>query len=141
MNITLQGTQLNLTSKLRELVDRKINDCLRAFGDMNLDAVQIAIELENTSHRYVKENNNEQPYRAEATVYLPGNTLRVEESADSIEKAIIKLKHTLTRDIRKWRERTVDKRRKGAREVKAANTEPLPVSNPEKTEKLFRFLT
>ena len=134
MNITLQGTQLDLTTKLRELVNRKLNDCLRAFGDMNLDAVQIAVELENTSHRYLKENDNEQPFRAEATVTLPGHTIRAEENAESIEQAIIKLKHTLTRDIRKWRERTIDKRRKGARQLKNAGVEPEPVSDPEKTE-------
>ncbi len=134
MNITLKGTQLVLTSKLRELVNRKLNDAMRAFGDMNLDAVQIAVELENTSHRYLKENDNEQPFRAEANVSVPGHTLRVEETASSIEQAIIKLKHTLTRDIRKWRERTIDNRRKGARQFKVENTTPKPTPDPERTE-------
>ncbi len=134
MNITLKGTQLVLTSKLRDLVNRKLDDSLRAFGDMNLDAVKIAVELENTSHRYLKENDNEQPFRAEANVSFPGHSLRVEETASSIEQAIIKLKHTLTRDIRKWRERTIDNRRKGARQFKVETTSPEPPPDPEKTE-------
>ncbi len=116
--MTIQGTNIDLTTELRELVQQKIGDSLRVLGSLDLESISIAIELENTSRRYVHEKDNQQLYRAEATVGLPGHTLRVEESAMDIDQAVVKLKHTLTRDLKKWKNRLIERRRKSARKVK-----------------------
>ena len=135
MNMTLKGTNLTVTDPLRTFVDKKVRACLRALGDMNLDPVQIQIELEKTNHRHVKEREDEGAFRAEATVKLPGQTIRVEESAMEIEQAVVKMKHTLTRELRHWRERIIEKKRSGARKAKSqlVATEPLE-GMPQKTD-------
>ena len=119
MNITLQATNLTLSDNLKDLVNRKIGDAARAFGDMNMDPVQIAVELEKTTNRHPQERTNEQLFRVEANVSVPGQLIRVEESAMELEQAIVKMKHTLTREIRHWRERKIEERRKGARKAKS----------------------
>lgn len=134
MNTTIQGTNVRLTNKLRDFVDEKLEDCFRAFGDMNLEAVHVAIELERTTRRHPNEREDEQLYRAEANVSLPGRLIRAEESASDIYQAIVKLKHTLTREIRKWRERVSDGTRDGARRVKEAVSGAAPSSDLDKEE-------
>ncbi|MEZ4701568.1 MAG: HPF/RaiA family ribosome-associated protein [Rhodothermales bacterium] len=118
MNVTLQGTHLELTEELRALVMEKVVDCFHVLGDMNLDAVFLDIELERTTRRHPLERDTEQQYRAEALVNLPGHTIRTEGSAPDVEQAIVQLKHSLSRELREWRERVIDRARKGGRDAK-----------------------
>ncbi|GIV62038.1 MAG: hypothetical protein KatS3mg044_0904 [Rhodothermaceae bacterium] len=116
MNITIQGTNLELTPELRAFVEEKLQDTLPAFGKMNLDPVRFAIELERTSNHHRKD---EMLYRAEANVSVPGRLIRVEETSPDLQQAIVKMKETLFREVRTWREKQIDRKRQGAREAKA----------------------
>ena len=118
MNITLQGTNLDLNDELRDLVNDKLEDCFRPLKDVDQDPIQVDIELEKTTRRYHQEKEDEQLYRAEANVSIPGRLIRVEESAPEVERAIVEMKHTLTREIRQWREKLTDERRAGSRRAK-----------------------
>lgn len=119
MNIMLQGTNLDISDELRTFTIKKIGDSLLAVGNLNLDPVRIDIELEKTTRSWLQERKDEQLYRAEANVSLPGQKIRVESSAMEIEQAIIQLKHMLTRKFRKHRERRIGRVRKGARKAKS----------------------
>ena len=134
MNIKIQGINLNLTPGLRDFVQQKMSDSLRALGSVNKESIKMVIELEHTTNRYLNAKDREQKYRAEATLWLPGHTLRVEESAMDIEQAVVQLKHTLTRDIRKWREQLIENRRLGARQMKHLSLEDDQLPAPEKTD-------
>ena len=116
MNITFKGTNLELHDDIRTYVEEKLHDCFQAFGDLNREAVRVAIELERTTRHHRK---SEEIYRVEANVSVPGRLIRVEETGDDFYRAVVEMKETLTREIRHWRERTIDKRRKGARAAKA----------------------
>ena len=116
MNITLQGTNLDLNDTLRGYVDEKMNDAFRAFGDMDLEPVEVAIELEKTTRHH---RSGERLYRAEANVSVPGRMLRAEATADDMYQAITQLKHTLMHEIRSWREKLIDEARQGARQATA----------------------
>ena len=129
MNIILQGTNLDITDELRAYTIEKIGDSLLAVGNLNLDPVHIDIELEKTTRSRLQERKDEQLYRAEANVSLPGQMIRVESSAMEIEQAIIQLKHMLTRKFRKHRERKIGRVRKGAR--KAKSMAPLDQMPPD----------
>jgi putative sigma-54 modulation protein len=114
MNITVQGTNMNVSPGLREFVERKLRDCFRPFGEAKLEAVLVDVELEKA----VSYSRSDDMYRVEANVSVPGKLIRVEESADDIRTAVVKMKETLTRDIRKWRTRKIERVRKGARQAK-----------------------
>lgn len=117
MNVTLQGTNVELTDDIRSLVDRKLEESLRVLGDMNRDAVFVDVELEETT-RKDQDRNNQKLFRAEVNVKVPGRLIRVEESAADLEQAVVSMKHTLTRELREWHDRMVDESRKGARQAK-----------------------
>jgi ribosomal subunit interface protein len=116
MNVTLKGTRITLTDGLRRLVDDKLADAFRAFGDAALDPVTVEVEVEHTARRY-RDRDVALPYRAEATVYVPGATLRAEGSADTLDGAVVEMKHALTRQIREWRAQRRDAFLQGAREA------------------------
>ncbi|HLT46810.1 MAG TPA: ribosome-associated translation inhibitor RaiA [Rubricoccaceae bacterium] len=114
MIVSLKGTRLTLTSGIRRLVEDKLADAFRAFGDTDLAPVTVEVEVEHTTRRY-RDLASARPYRAEATVHVPGATLRAEGSADDLEQAIVEMKHTLTRQIREWRAQRREASRQGAR--------------------------
>lgn len=130
MNIQLQGTDVDLTDELREFVERKLDDAIRAFGDMNLEPVTIDVELKRTTHHH---EASETLYRAAANVHLPQRFLRAEAEAGDIQNAVVDMKHKLTRKIRSWRERLIDERRSSARQAK----EMIAQENPEVEEPLL----
>ena len=129
MHIMLQGTNLELTHELRKFVYKKLREAQRALGDVDPNAVRIEIELERTTRRHPKERHDKQLYRAEANVRVPGRFIRAEESSMHLEAAIVKMKNTLTRNIRHWREKVIDSKRQGGRKAKTLTLlEDLPVS-------------
>ena len=128
IHLKLQGTNLELTHELRKFIYKKVSDCMKALGDVNPEAVQIDIEVERTTRRHPLERRNGQLYRAEANVKVPGRFIRVEESSMHLEAAIVKMKNTLTRSIRHWREQWIDRKRNGARKAKEVSIfEPEPI--------------
>lgn len=118
MNINIQGTGLDVSPEMRAYVEQKLDDSFRAFGDMDLEPVMVDVELERTTRRHPKERDNEQLYRAEATISIPGRTIRTEGTAPTLNQAVVRLKHTLTREIRRWREKLIAERRQGGRKLK-----------------------
>ncbi len=128
MNITLKGTHLTLTDDLRALVEEKIEDSLRALGNINDETVRVKVELEVTSIRHTQQKDNDKRCRAEANVSVAGRLIRAEESAMELEHAIVNMKHTLTRELRKWREKLIASHRDGARNAKAMLTDIAPLS-------------
>ena len=126
MNITLQATNLDLNDEIRSMVEKKLNTSFRAFGDMNLDPVQIDVQLERTTRRHPQERESEQLYRAEANVSVPGRLIRAEGTASALEQAIVSMKRKLTRENRVWRTKRIDGTRAGARSAKETIRAGLP---------------
>lgn len=118
MDVRLQGTNLELTNELRTFVEEKMDDAYRMLGAADRDPVHVDIELEKTMRRHPHELEDQRRYRAEANVTVPGRLIRAEGSADDLHQAIVEMKHRLMREIREWRERVIDERRKGARQAK-----------------------
>jgi len=118
MDIQLQTTNLDLTDALRTAIYNKLDDALRALGSVSREAVRVHVEVEKTTRRHPQEREDERLYRAEANVTVPGRLIRAEGSGDDVERAIVEMKHHLTREIRSWREHLIETRRRGGREAK-----------------------
>lgn len=129
MRMNVQGTNLELTDELRAFLDEKLQDCYRALGNVSPESVGVDVELERTTRRYTRDRPHEQRYRAEANVSVPGRLIRAEASAHDPYQAIVKLKKTLTRKLRTWRERIIDDARKGARAATARASEAEPAED------------
>ena len=116
MNIRIKGTHFEVTDEFRNFIVEKLEDAFRGLGDTRLEPVSVEIELDHTPSRRRKGNL----FRVEANVRLPRTTtIRVEEVADSMQKAVVNLKHTLTRELREWRERLIEEKRRLPRSERA----------------------
>ncbi|NNF05027.1 MAG: hypothetical protein HKN17_11240 [Rhodothermales bacterium] len=98
---------------------------------MNREAVFVDLELEEMTGRD-QDRENQKKFRAEANVKVPGRLIRAEETAVDLEQAIVSMKHTLTRELRKWHDRMVDDSRRGARQAK----EQFGLAEPAKGENI-----
>ena len=123
MTITIKGVHFELSDDFRVFVHEKLDDAFRSLGGTRLEPVSVDIELDHTPSRRRKGNL----FRVEANVTLPRTTtIRVVETADSMQKAVVQMKHTLTRELREWRERLIEEKRRLPRSERAdALAEPL----------------
>ena len=127
MKIRIKGSHFEVTDEFRLFVTEKLEDAFRGLGDTRLEAVSVDVELDHSPSRRRKGNL----FRAEANVRLPRTTtIRVEEVADSMQKAVVNMKHTLTRELREWRERLIEEKRRLPRSERA---EAL-IENPEEED-------
>ena len=88
-----------------------MKESMRAFGNIPPEQIQATIRLAGINSRH---QNGERMYRAAAIILVPGASFRIEEEAREIERAIVELKHTLMRDVKQWREKLREGRRKSS---------------------------
>jgi len=131
MNVTLKGTNVEITPTTRTFVEAKLADASRAFGRMDTDSVDALVEL--IHDETVRDRTSGNPFRVVATIPVQGSSLRAEAADVDMRKAIVQMKHVLTRQIRDWRTRHQDSRRKGARRATAV-VDPVEPDAPLELE-------
>lgn len=107
MKISIKATKLNLTPELKDYVEKKMAMLEKYLGRIQVLGCHFEVGLE------VGGQASGKIYRAEANLDLPGELLRVEKSEKDIFKAIDKVKDHLARLIKKYKEKKIDKKRKG----------------------------
>jgi putative sigma-54 modulation protein len=109
MNINLQGNKVELTDKIKDYAQKKMDMLEKYLGDVqviNCD-VELAQDVTDQQSGYI--------YRAEVNLELPGELLRVEKVEQDMFKAIDKVKDHMHRSIKRYKE----KRMKSKRRVQA----------------------
>lgn len=107
MNITLQTSGMRLTDNLREFATQKMEDTLKVFGQVDPETLRMEILLS-------RHEEQGETFRARANVTMPGDHFYIEEEADDIKKAVTRLKQSITKRMRRQREKLVDKHQKAA---------------------------
>lgn len=128
MITNLTATNLELTEEIRRLLEDKLEQSLRPLGRANRSPVKLDIELQQLTASHLKERQAEDRFRAEATLDVPGQTIRAEGHGADLPAAIVQMKHRLTREIRDWRERSDDVRNRRRRAAKERLTRESPGS-------------
>ncbi|MDO9399148.1 MAG: ribosome-associated translation inhibitor RaiA [bacterium] len=108
MRINIKATNIELTDKIKDYVQEKV-DVLEKF----LEKVQIfnvSFEVELTTNHHLKG----EIYRAEMNLEVPGELLRVEKTEKDLFKAIDKVKDHMATAIKKYKEKKIDKKKKEA---------------------------
>jgi len=101
MQITIKGTDLDLTPAIKEYVDTKIgalDKFLQGWGE-HAD-IEARVEVARTTNHHNKGN----VYRAEVNLRLPGKLLRAEHEDWDIRVAIDQVANKLKREIVKEKE-------------------------------------
>jgi ribosome-associated translation inhibitor RaiA len=117
MKIMMKYTNLPVDAQSRLFLERKLAEALRILGSTHPEPIELRVELERTSKRHAEHPDDERGirrYRAEATMIVPGTMLRAEASDANLARAIVEMKHRLTRQIGDWRSRCEDASRGAA---------------------------
>lgn len=108
MKIQLTGTRFGLTPAIHALVERKMGSLARLVRRFESQGeVTAFLEVAKTT----KHHKRGPVFYAEATLRLPGKTLRVEEYDADLGTAVDRMKDRLKNDLQKFKERTVDRKR------------------------------
>lgn len=130
MNITVTGRNIAVTDALRDYVTEKLEAATNVFDiPMNTEVVL----------RVEKNPSNPVPDVVEVTVFVKGAVVRVSEASTDMYAAIDLAADRVSRQIRKFKTRVVDRRQRAGRtpapEVEvAAPVAEAPAAQPEEDE-------
>jgi len=97
MNIQIKATKIDLTPKIKDYIQKKIDMLEKYLGDFKV--FNCDFEIEHTTNHHVKGKF----YRAECNLNLGDKILRVEKSEEELHKAIDKVKDHLAEAIKKYK--------------------------------------
>ncbi len=107
MQINIKATNIELTPEIKDYVQEKMDMLEKYLG--NVQVINADFEVAMTT----RHHNKGKIFRAEANLNVQGDLLRVEKTEKDLFKAIDKVKDHLTRSIRRYKEKRIDRERKG----------------------------
>lgn len=105
MDIKVSGRKVTVTDALHEYVDEKIGDALKVF-DIQPMTCDVVLRVE-------KNRSNPQAAVCEVTVRVRDNVVRVESADPDMYASIDVAADKVTRQLRKFKTRVVDRRQRG----------------------------
>lgn len=123
MEIVLHGRNVDLSEAQREEIERRVEHAARVF-EQAVDKVDVEVAHEANPRR------SEERATVELTAWVSGRIVRIEAAAATIEAAVDDGIDRLTRQIRRLKERLIDRRRQ-------PNSEPPAPEIPDSDE-IFR---
>ena len=105
MNITVTGRNVAVTDALRSYVDEKLEAATNVF-DIPMNA-EVVLRVE-------KNPSNPVPQVVEVTVFVKGAVVRVSEAATDMYVAIDMAADRVSRQLRKFKTRVIDRRQRAA---------------------------
>ncbi len=117
VDIKISGRKINVTDSMRDYVNEKIGSALKVF-DINPMTCDVVL-------RVGKNRANTERKTVEVTVFVRDNVVRVVTSGDALNAAIDEAADKVTRQLRKYKTRIVDRRQR----VRSAAVEAAPVED------------
>ena len=106
-DIKISGRKLNVTDSMREHVEEKVGSALKVF-DIHPMSADVVLRVD-------KNPSNPERKTCEITVYVRGSVVRVTSSAEDMEAAVDAATSKVTRQLRKYKTKIVDKRQRATR--------------------------
>jgi putative sigma-54 modulation protein len=137
MDITVTGRNIAVTDALRSYVEQKVGAAANVF-DIPMEA-EVVLRVE-------KNPSNPVPQVVEVTIRVKGTVVRVSEAATDMYAAVDMAADRVTRQLRKYKTRVVDRRQRAARPdaapieelVETASPADEPAEEPEEDEEILR---
>ncbi len=104
MNVSVQSKTLEITEALRSFCERQANKVSRF--SQKISSVNIYIE------NVAKKKNDPEAASVQYSVNLPGQVLVVKRRATDLYEAIVDATNGIMRQVRKEKEKRIDKKRK-----------------------------
>ena len=107
VDIKISGRKISVTDEMRDRVTEKIGEALRVFEvrPMNCDVVL----------RVDKNPSNPERKTCEVTVFVRDSVVRVTASSNDMYGAIDEAADKVTRQLRKYKTKVIDKHKRGSR--------------------------
>lgn len=116
-DIKISGRKLNVTDSMREHVEDKVGSALKVF-DIHPMSADVVLRVD-------KNPSNPERKTCEITVYVRGSVVRVTASSDDMEAAVDAATSKVTRQLRKYKTKIVDKRQRSTRPMAEATVSDL----------------
>lgn len=110
-DIKISGRKLSVTDAMRDRVEDKIGDALKVF-DITPMSADVVLRVD-------KNPSNPDRRTCEVTVFARDRVVRVTSSADNMEEAIDEAGSKVTRQLRKFKTKVLDRRTKAPKAVEA----------------------
>lgn len=134
VDIKISGRKVAISDALRDRVEEKIGDALKVF-DVSPLSCDVVLRVD-------KNPSNRERKACEVTVYVRDNVVRVVSTGDDIEAAIDDAAEKVTRQLRKYKTRVIDKHKRSPREhyetTPLSELADLIVTNEDEDEPLVR---
>ena len=136
-DIKISGRKIGVNDQMRERVNDKIGDALRVF-DVHPMSCDVVLRVD-------KNPSNPDRKTCEVTVFVRESVVRVTASANDMNAAIDEAADKVARQLRKYKTKIVDKRKRSPKglvhpELEAATTENLTelIEPSEEDDQLVR---
>ncbi|PLX27437.1 ribosomal subunit interface protein [Candidatus Parcubacteria bacterium] len=107
MQVKIKATKIELNDKIKDYVQEKMDMLEKYLGSVTATNCDFEVAQE------LGGQNKGKIYRAELNLSVPGELLRVEKQEADLFKAIDKVKDHMARSIKRYKEKRMDKKRKG----------------------------
>jgi len=109
MKIEILGTQLDITPSIKKYIEEKIGSLDKMVSRFEHEGDVVAyVEIA----RSTKHHKHGDVFYAEATLGLPGKTLRAEHEHEDIRGAIDMVRDTLRGEMKKYKEIEVERKKR-----------------------------
>ena len=122
VDIKISGRKVTVSDALRDRVNEKIGDALKVF-DISPMSCDVVLRVD-------KNPSNPDRKTCEVTVFVRKNVVRVVASADDMYAAIDEASDKVTRQLRKYKTRVIDRRQR-------AQVPPAPVPSADELANLI----
>lgn len=116
-DIKISGRKVSVTDAMRERVEEKIGDALKVF-DIQPMSADVVLRVD-------KNPSNPERKTCETTVYVRDRVVRVTASADDMYAAIDEAASKVSRQVRKYKTKVVDRRQRSSRPVVEMSVDDL----------------
>lgn len=106
VSIKISGRKVNVSDSLRDHVEEKIGNALKVF-DIQPMTCDVVLRVD-------KNPSNPERRACEVTVFVRDNVVRVVASAEDMYAAIDEAADKVTRQLRKYKTRVIDRRQRAA---------------------------
>lgn len=131
MNINIKATNLELTEKISDYVDKKLAVSEKFTGEEEVPIC--GVELARSKH-----HQNGEVYRAEITLELPHRFFRVSATGESVYSAIDQAQEELLREVRREKRKRIHLLRRGGNKLKQI-TQSLSARGVQVKDYIERF--
>jgi len=105
MKTTIKSAKLEVTAAIKKYIENKMDMVEKYLGDIK--PINCDFEIEKS----VGGQHKGEIFRAEVTLQVPRQILRIEKTERDLYKAIDKVKDHLELVIKKYKEKLIDKKR------------------------------